>query len=93
MHTRYLLQCGAVALGFAVAAGAQAQSWPAKPVRYAEIVKAPKANDLRDFIIQEGGDPVGSSPAELDAYFKREVAKYAKIIKAGSISADCAGGT
>jgi tripartite-type tricarboxylate transporter receptor subunit TctC len=54
----------------------------------AEIVKALKANEIRDFIIQEGGDPVGSSPAELDAYFKREVSKYAKIIKAGNISAD-----
>jgi tripartite-type tricarboxylate transporter receptor subunit TctC len=54
----------------------------------AEIVKALKANDIRDFIVQEGGDPVGSSPAELDAYFKREVSKYAKIIKAGNISAD-----
>jgi tripartite-type tricarboxylate transporter receptor subunit TctC len=54
----------------------------------AEIVKALKANDIRDFIVQEGGDPVGSTPAELDAYFKREVGKYAKIIKAGNISAD-----
>ena len=54
----------------------------------AEIVKALKANDLRDFIVQEGGDPVGSSPGELDAYFKREVTKYAKIIRAGNISAD-----
>ena len=54
----------------------------------AEIVKALKANDIRDFIVHEGGDPVGSSPAELDAYFKREVSKYAKIIKAGNITAD-----
>jgi len=53
-----------------------------------EIVKALKANDIRDFIVQEGGDPVGSSPGELDAYFKREVTKYGKIIKAGNISAD-----
>jgi tripartite-type tricarboxylate transporter receptor subunit TctC len=54
----------------------------------AEIVKALKANDLREFIVREGGDPVGSTPAELGAYFKREVSKYAKIIKAGNISAD-----
>ena len=54
----------------------------------AEIVKALKANDIREFIVQEGGDPVGSSPGELDAYFKREVSKYAKIIKAGNITAD-----
>jgi tripartite-type tricarboxylate transporter receptor subunit TctC len=54
----------------------------------AEIVKALKANDIRDFIVHEGGDPIGSSPAELSAYFKREVDKYAKIIKAGNITAD-----
>jgi len=54
----------------------------------AEILKALKAPDLRDFIIKEGGDPVGSTPEELAAYFKREVDKYAKIIKAGNITAD-----
>ena len=54
----------------------------------AEIVKALKANDLREFIVREGGDPVGSTPDELAAYFKSEVAKYAKIIKAGNITAD-----
>jgi len=54
----------------------------------AEIVKALKAPDVREFITREGGDPVGSSPEELSAYFKREVDKYAKIIKAGNITAD-----
>lgn len=54
----------------------------------AEIIKALKANDVREFIVKDGGDPVGSSPDELAAYFKREVDKYAKIIKAGNITAD-----
>jgi len=54
----------------------------------AEILKALKAPDLRDFIVKEGGDPVGSTPEELAAYFKREVEKYARIIKAGNITAD-----
>ncbi len=54
----------------------------------AEILKALKAADVRDFIVREGGDPVGSTPEELAAYFKREVNKYAKIIKAGNITAD-----
>ncbi len=54
----------------------------------AEILKALKAGDVRDFIIKEGGDPVGSTPEELAAYFKREVDKYAKIIKAGNITVD-----
>lgn len=54
----------------------------------AEIIKALKSSDVRDFIIKDGGDPVGSTPDELAAYFKREVAKYAKIIKAGNITVD-----
>lgn len=54
----------------------------------AEIVKALKSPDLRDFIVKEGGDPVGSTPEELAAYFQREVGKYAKIIKAGNITAE-----
>ena len=54
----------------------------------AEILKALKAPEIRDFIIKEGGDPVGSTPEELAAYFKREVDKYAKIIKAGNITVD-----
>ena len=51
----------------------------------AEIVKALKSPDVRDFITKEGGEPVGSTPEELGAYFRREVDKYAKVIKAGNI--------
>ena len=54
----------------------------------AEIVKALKAPDIRDYIVKEGGDPVGSTPDELAAYFRREVEKYAKVIKAGNIQAE-----
>ena len=54
----------------------------------AEIVKGLKAADVREFIVKEGGDPVGSTPEELAAYFQKEVAKYAKIIRAGNITAD-----
>jgi tripartite-type tricarboxylate transporter receptor subunit TctC len=53
-----------------------------------EIVKALKSPDVREFITKEGGDPVGSSPDELAKYFKREVDKYAKVIKAGNITAE-----
>jgi len=54
----------------------------------AEILKAIKAQDVRDFMTREGADPVGSTPEELAGYFKREIDKYAKIIKAGNITAD-----
>ena len=54
----------------------------------AEIIKALKAPDLNDFIRKEGGEPVGSTPEELAAYFKREGEKYAKVIKAAKVVAD-----
>ncbi len=54
----------------------------------AEILKALKASDVRDFIGHGGGEPVGSTPDELAKYFHREVEKYRKVIKAGNISAE-----
>ena len=54
----------------------------------AEIVKALKAPDVQEFMAKEGGEPVGSTPEELAAYFKREVDKYGKVIKAGNIHVD-----
>lgn len=54
----------------------------------AEILKALKAPDVNEFIRKEGGEPVGSTPEELAKYFKSEVDKYAKVIKAGNITAD-----
>jgi tripartite-type tricarboxylate transporter receptor subunit TctC len=50
-----------------------------------EILKALKASDVTEFMAKEGGEPVGSTPEELAAMFKREVAKYAKVIEAGNI--------
>ncbi|MBX9812195.1 MAG: tripartite tricarboxylate transporter substrate binding protein [Burkholderiales bacterium] len=54
----------------------------------AEILKALKSPDVQSFMSKEGADPVGSTPEELTAYFKQEVAKYAKVIKAGNITVE-----
>ncbi|MBI2291014.1 MAG: tripartite tricarboxylate transporter substrate binding protein, partial [Betaproteobacteria bacterium] len=51
-----------------------------------EILKALKASDVLEFMAKEGGEPVGSTPEELTAMFKREIAKYAKVIEAGRIA-------
>lgn len=51
-----------------------------------EILKALKASDVHEFIAKEGGEPVGSTPEELTAMFRREIAKYAKVIEAGNIA-------
>ena len=50
-----------------------------------EILKALKSKDVLEFMAREGADPVGSSPEELSQWFKREVEKYAKVIKAANI--------
>jgi tripartite-type tricarboxylate transporter receptor subunit TctC len=50
-----------------------------------EIRKALQARDVREFMEREGADPVASSPEELNALFKREIDKYAKVIKAANI--------
>ena len=52
----------------------------------AEIGNALKADDIRAFMVREALDPVASSPQELHANFRREIARYEKIIKAGKIS-------
>lgn len=51
-----------------------------------EIKKAANAEDLQAFMKREALDPVLSTPEELSANFKREVDRYAKIIRAGNIS-------
>ena len=51
----------------------------------AEILKALKAPDVIDYLSHDGADPVGSTPAELAANYRREIVKYAKLIKAANI--------
>jgi tripartite-type tricarboxylate transporter receptor subunit TctC len=52
---------------------------------YAEIVKALQAADMREAVTKDGAEPVGSTPDELAAYFRKEVDKYAKVIKAAKV--------
>jgi len=51
----------------------------------AELVKALKAPTVTKFMASEGLDPVGSTPADLASLLKREIAKYAKVIKQAKI--------
>ncbi len=39
-------------------------------------------------MIGEGAELVGSNPAELAAYLKREIERYGKVIKAANIKLD-----
>ena len=51
----------------------------------AEIAAAIKSPEVRDFMLKEGADAVGSTPQEFTTYFRSEVARYAEVIKAANI--------
>jgi tripartite-type tricarboxylate transporter receptor subunit TctC len=53
-----------------------------------EIVKVLQVPDMREAITKDGAEPVGSTPAELGAYFRREVEKYAKVIRAANVQVE-----
>ena len=51
----------------------------------AEIKKALETQEIKSFYPREALDPVASSPEDLAALLKREIEKYAKVIKAANI--------
>ena len=55
---------------------------------HGETVKALALPEVRDYLIKDGAEPVGNTPEEFAAFFRREVAKYAKIIAIAKIQAD-----
>jgi tripartite-type tricarboxylate transporter receptor subunit TctC len=52
----------------------------------AEIRKALASEQVKQFMAREALDPVGSSPQELAAQMKREMAKYGDVIRIGQIN-------
>ena len=52
------------------------------------LAEALKSPELRDMISKDGGDVVASTPEALGAHLQNEIARYAKVIKAGNIRAD-----
>ena len=53
-----------------------------------EVKKALETPEMREFMPKEALDPVGGTPEDLGALLKREVDKYAKVVKAANIRAD-----
>jgi len=51
------------------------------------IVRAVNAPDLRARFIDQGAEPVGNTPEQYTAFVEREIAKWAKVIKAAGIKA------
>jgi tripartite-type tricarboxylate transporter receptor subunit TctC len=54
----------------------------------AELLKALKSREMVDFMTREGAEPAGGSPQELGAFFKREVERYAEVIRVGRIQVE-----
>ena len=54
----------------------------------AEIKKALSADEVRKFMASEALDAVASTPEELTALFKRDIEKYAKVIKFANVRLD-----
>jgi tripartite-type tricarboxylate transporter receptor subunit TctC len=54
----------------------------------AEIRKALETPEMKAFMPREALDAVASSPEELGAFLKREIEKYAKVIKLADIRAE-----
>jgi len=55
---------------------------------HGELVSALRAPDLRDQLAAEGSEPGGITPAEFGAYIKREIVKWAKVVKESGAKAD-----
>jgi tripartite-type tricarboxylate transporter receptor subunit TctC len=48
---------------------------------HAELVKALEAPDIRNRIVDDGSEPVGSSPAEFRAFMSADLDKWARLVK------------
>ena len=53
-----------------------------------EIVSILKLAEVKDRLLTEGAEPVGSSPEQFGEFIKSEIAKWSKVIKAAGIKAD-----
>jgi tripartite-type tricarboxylate transporter receptor subunit TctC len=44
--------------------------------------------DIRERLVHEGSEPMGSTPAQFGAYIKAEIAKWSGVVKAANLKAD-----
>ena len=54
----------------------------------AETVKALQTPDMRDRLLALGATPGGGSPEQFASFFRNEVAKWAKVVKAVGVKLD-----
>jgi tripartite-type tricarboxylate transporter receptor subunit TctC len=49
--------------------------------------KAVMSPDLRDRMLADGAEPIGSSPAEFQKHIAREIAKWRKVVQSAHVAA------
>ena len=54
---------------------------PIVDLLYKETSRALKQPEIRERLLKEGADPIGSTPAEFSALVKEEFVKFAKVVK------------
>ena len=52
---------------------------------HAGMAKALQNPEVRQRLLNDGAEPVGSSPEEFAAYLRAETAKWAKVVQAAGI--------
>ncbi len=52
---------------------------------HGETIKALQHADVKNYMVRDGAEAVGSSPAQAITFFMSEVEKYAKLVKAAGI--------
>jgi tripartite-type tricarboxylate transporter receptor subunit TctC len=53
-----------------------------------DVVKTLAAREVRERLAQQGADPMATSPDQLAAFQKSEIAKWAKVIKESGVTAE-----
>ena len=53
-----------------------------------EVARILKLPEVRNKLVAQGADPVGSTPEEFAAYIRAETAKWAKVVKVSGAKAD-----
>jgi len=52
------------------------------------IQKSVKTPEVTETMLKAGAEPVGSTPAQFDAFYKAEVEKWAKVVKSANVQVE-----
>ncbi len=55
---------------------------------HGELIKILNAPDIRERILSDGSEPVGSSPEEFRQFMLADLAKWAKVVKESGAKVD-----